>query len=52
MLVDGVFGYSTYDAVQYFEDIQFQSPMPEKEEIPEVQVQFLQICPCHQSPDQ
>ena len=23
MMVDGIFGYSTYDAVQYFEDITF-----------------------------
>ena len=29
-MVDGVFGYSTYDAVQYFEDIRFQAPLPEK----------------------
>ena len=41
MLVDGVFGYSTYDAVQYFEDIIFQSPLPEKEEIPEVRYNFF-----------
>ncbi len=26
LLVDGIFGYSTFDAVQYFEDIRFQSP--------------------------
>ncbi len=41
MLVDGVFGYSTYDAVQYFEEIRFKSPMPEKEEIPEVRYNFF-----------
>ncbi len=43
MLVDGVFGYSTYDAVQYFEEIQFQSPMPEKEEIPEMRYNFFRF---------
>jgi len=41
MLVDGVFGYCTYDAVQYFEEIRFQSPMPEKEEIPELRYNFF-----------
>ncbi len=41
LMVDGVFGYSTYDAVQYFEEIHFQSPMPEKEEIPEVRYNFF-----------
>ncbi len=41
MMVDGVFGYSTYDAVQYFEDISFTSPMPEKEEIPEIRYNFF-----------
>jgi len=41
MMVDGVFGYSTYDAVQYFEEIRFHSPMPEKEEIPEVRYNFF-----------
>jgi len=43
LLVDGVFGYSTYDAVQYFEEIRFQSPMPEKEEIPELQYNFFRF---------
>ncbi|MEN8226555.1 MAG: anthranilate synthase component I family protein [Bacteroidota bacterium] len=43
MLVDGVFGYSTYDAVQYFEEIKFHSPMPEKEEIPEVRYNFFRF---------
>ncbi len=41
MLMDGVFGYSTYDAVQYFEDIRLHSPMPEKEDIPEVRYNFF-----------
>ncbi len=39
----GVFGYSTYDAVQYFEDITFQSPLPEKEEIPELRYNFFRF---------
>ena len=43
MLVDGVFGYSTYDAVQYFEEIRFQSPIPEKEEIPELRYNFFRF---------
>jgi anthranilate synthase component 1 len=43
MLVDGVFGYSTFDAVQYFEEIRFQSPMPEKEELPEMRYNFFRF---------
>lgn len=43
MLADGVFGYSTYDAVQYFEEIRFQSQMPEKEEIPDVRYNFFRF---------
>jgi len=41
LMVDGVFGYSTYDAVQYYEDIRLHSPMPEKEQIPEVRYNFF-----------
>ena len=41
MMVNGVFGYSTYDAVQHFENIAFSSPLPEKEEIPEVRYNFF-----------
>ena len=41
MLVDGIFGYSTFDAVQYFEDIRFQSSLPEKEDIPEIRYNFF-----------
>jgi anthranilate synthase component 1 len=41
MLVDGIFGYSTFDAVQYFEDIRFQSSLPEKENIPELRYNFF-----------
>jgi anthranilate synthase component 1 len=43
MTVDGVFGYSTYDAVRYFEDIRFQSVRPEKEEIPEIRYHFFRF---------
>lgn len=32
----GLFGYSAYDAVQYFENITFQSPTPEGYDIPEM----------------
>ncbi len=43
MLVDGVFGYTTYDAVQYFEDITFTSPLPAKEDIPELRYNFFKF---------
>jgi anthranilate synthase component 1 len=43
MMVDGVFGYSTYDAVQYFEDITLKASLPEKEEIPEVRYNFFRF---------
>jgi anthranilate synthase component I len=42
-IVDGVFGYSTYDAVQYFEDIRFHSSIPEKESIPELRYNFFRF---------
>jgi anthranilate synthase component 1 len=43
MMVDGVFGYCTYDAVQYFEDIRFSSSLPEQEEIPEIRYNFFRF---------
>jgi anthranilate synthase component 1 len=43
MFVDGVFGYSTFDAVQYFEDITLSSPQSEKELIPEVRYNFFRF---------
>jgi anthranilate synthase component I len=43
LLVDGIFGYSTYDAVQYFEDIRFHSSLPEKEDIPEIRYNFFRF---------
>lgn len=41
LMVDGVFGYSTYDAVEHYEDIQLQAPTSEKEQIPEVRYNFF-----------
>ena len=41
MLVDGIFGYATYDAVEYFEDIRFQSTQPPGEEIPDIRYNFF-----------
>lgn len=43
LLMDGIFGYTTFDAVQYFEDIRFQSPLPEKEDIPEIRYNFFRF---------
>jgi anthranilate synthase component 1 len=43
MMVDGVFGYLSYDAVQYFEEIRFRSPISEMEEIPEVRYNFFRF---------
>jgi len=41
LLVDGIFGYASFDAVQYFEDIRFKSSIPEKEDIPELRYNFF-----------
>jgi anthranilate synthase component 1 len=43
LMMDGVFGYSTYDAVQYFEDIGLQGTLPEKEDIPEIRYNFFRF---------
>lgn len=43
LLVDGVFGYTTYDAVEYFEEIRFHSTVPEREEIPEMRYNFFRF---------
>ena len=43
LLVDGIFGYASFDAVQYFEDIRFQSRIPEKEDIPELRYNFFRF---------
>lgn len=36
LVIDGVFGYSSYDSVQYFEDIKFNSTRQASESIPEM----------------
>jgi anthranilate synthase component 1 len=38
--VNGIFGYSTYDAVQHFETIKFNNQIKEKYKIPEVRYSF------------
>ena len=43
MLVDGVFGYSTYDAVQYFEEITLKSTVETSEQIPEIRYNFFRF---------
>ncbi len=43
LLVDGIFGYASFDAVQYFEDISFKSSIPEKEDIPELRYNFFRF---------
>jgi anthranilate synthase component 1 len=43
LLVDGIFGYASFDAVQYFEDIRLQSPISEKEDIPELRYNFFRF---------
>ena len=43
MLVDGVFGYCTFDSVQYFEDIRFQAAISSKEDIPELRYNFFRF---------
>ncbi len=42
-VIDGLFGYCTYDAVQYFEDISFRSELPGSEKIPEMRYQFFRF---------
>ncbi|NBC82285.1 MAG: anthranilate synthase component I family protein [Bacteroidetes bacterium] len=39
--VNGIFGYSTFDAVQYFETIKFKSPKKEEYTIPDVRYGFF-----------
>lgn len=39
-LVNGIWGYSSFDAVQYFETIKFQNPVKEDYRIPELQYNF------------
>lgn len=40
LVIDGVFGYSSYDAVQYFEDIELRSETYVEERIPEIKYGF------------
>jgi len=42
-VIDGLFGYCTYDAVRYFEDISFRSELPGSEKIPEIRYQFFRF---------
>ncbi len=41
--VDGLFGYTTYGAVQYFEDLQFKKTTPAREKIPEIRYAFYRF---------
>jgi len=38
--VNGVFGYISYDAVQYFENIEFESPLKQESDLPEISFSF------------
>ncbi len=38
--IDGVFGYTAYDGVQYFEDIELNAPVQDDEKIPEIRYSF------------
>jgi len=40
-LVNGVFGYSSYDAVKYFETIKLEAPIKEEYKIPELRYNFF-----------
>lgn len=43
LVIDGIFGYSSYDAVQYFEDIILKSPVNSEESIPEIKYGFYRF---------
>jgi anthranilate synthase component 1 len=43
LFVDGIFGYTTYDAVGYFEDITLHAKLPPGEEIPEIRYNFFRF---------
>jgi anthranilate synthase component 1 len=36
-VINGVFGYATFDSIEYFEDIKLKSPIERKKEIPSIQ---------------
>lgn len=40
---EAVFGYMTYDSVQYFEDIKFSSEVPDYKRIPNIQYHFYRF---------
>lgn len=40
LVIDGVFGYSSYDAVQYFEDIELKAATDKEVAIPEIKYGF------------
>jgi anthranilate synthase component 1 len=42
-LVNGIWGYSSYDAVQYFETIKFHNPVKEEYRIPELNYNFFRF---------
>ncbi|TAE01139.1 MAG: anthranilate synthase component I family protein [Bacteroidetes bacterium] len=41
--INGLFGYATYDSVQYFEQIRFKSPVKEGYQIPDMCYSFYQF---------
>jgi anthranilate synthase component 1 len=42
-LVNGIFGYSSYDAVQYFETIKFNTPVKSEYKIPDLRYNFFRF---------
>lgn len=42
-IYEAIFGYMTYDSVQYFEDIEIKSPMPDYKKIPNFQYHFYRF---------
>ena len=41
--INGLFGYTSYDAVQYFETIKFKSPVIKDHKIPEMRYCFYKF---------
>lgn len=39
--INGVFGYTAYDSIQYFEDIKFENPVSQIEKIPDMVYSFF-----------
>jgi len=44
--INGLFGYCSYDAVQYFENIQFSNKISEKSKIPDIYYSFYKYIIC------